>query len=58
MPMKRYNPEQIVTVLRQIEQWRQQYNRIRLHAALGYRPPASGAYTPGWKPVPQPQVMM
>ena len=29
-----------------IEQWRQQYNRIRPHAALGYRPPAPGAYTP------------
>ena len=41
-----------------IEQWRQQYNRIRPHAALGYRPPVPGAYTPGWNPVPQPQVMM
>ena len=26
-----------------IEQWRQQYNRVRPHAALGYRPPAPGA---------------
>lgn len=28
-----------------IEQWRQQYNTVRPHAALGYRPPAPGAYT-------------
>ena len=27
-----------------IEQWRQQYNRVRPHAALGYRPRAPGAY--------------
>ena len=33
-----------------IEQWRQQYNRIRPHAALGYRPPAPGAYTPRLEP--------
>ena len=25
-----------------IEQWRQQYKRVRPHAALGYRPPAPG----------------
>ena len=36
-----------------IGQWRQQYNPIRSHAALGYRPPAPGAYIPGWKPVSQ-----
>ena len=41
-----------------IEQWRQQYNRVRQRAALGYRPPAPGAYTPGWNPVPRPRVMM
>ena len=41
-----------------IEQWRQQYNRVRPHAALGYRPPAPGAYTPPWNPVPRPQVIM
>ena len=34
-----------------IEQWRQQYNRVRPHAALGYRPPAPGGYTPPWNPV-------
>ena len=27
-----------------IEQWRQQYNRIRTHAALGYRPPAGNRF--------------
>ena len=101
MAMQRYKPEQIVTVLRQIEvavangkptpqackeagitvrlrdeclngeifyslkeaqivigQWRQQYNMVRPHAALGYRPPAPGAYTPVWNPVSQPQVVM
>ena len=26
-----------------IEQWRRQYNRVRPHAALGYRPPAPGS---------------
>ena len=41
-----------------IEQWRRQYNRVRPHAALGYRPPAPGAYTPPWNPVPRPQVIM
>ncbi len=64
MPMKRYKPEQIVMVLRQIavavangkstpqackkvriviEHWRQQYNTVRPHASLAYRPPAPGA---------------
>ena len=28
-----------------IEMWRQQYNTIRLHSALGYRPPAPVAIT-------------
>ena len=41
-----------------IEQWRQQYNRVRPHAALGYRPPAPGAYTPPGNPVPRPQIIM
>ena len=41
-----------------IEQWRQQYNRVRPHAALGYRPPAPGAYTPPWNPVPRLQMVM
>ncbi|MDP7202363.1 MAG: integrase core domain-containing protein [Dehalococcoidia bacterium] len=26
-----------------VEQWRQTYNRIRPHSALGYRPPAPEA---------------
>ncbi len=29
-----------------IEQWRRQYNMVRLHSALGYRPPAPEAATP------------
>jgi len=41
-----------------IEQWRQQYNTVRPHAALGLVPPAPGAYSPGWEPVSQPQVVM
>ena len=41
-----------------IGQWRQQYNTVRPHAALGYRPPAPGAYTPVRNPVSQPQVVM
>ena len=41
-----------------IEQWRQQYNRVRPYAALGYRPPAPGAYTPPWNPVPRLQMVM
>jgi transposase InsO family protein len=41
-----------------IGQWRQQYNTVRPHAALGYRPPAPGAYTPASSPVSRPQVVM
>ena len=26
-----------------IERWRQQYNRMRLHSSVGYRPPAPEA---------------
>jgi len=29
-----------------IEDWRQQYNQIRPHSALGYRPPAPEAIMP------------
>jgi transposase InsO family protein len=29
-----------------IEQWRRQYNMVRPHSALGYRPPAPEAATP------------
>ncbi len=104
MSIRKYKPEQIVTVLRQIEvqivngktppqackeagihaqklrdeclngeifyslkeaqvvieQWRQEYNTRRPHAALGYRPPAPGAYSSflPLKPVSQPQAVM
>ena len=30
-----------------IEEWRQHYNRVRPHSALGYRPPAPEAITVG-----------
>ena len=29
-----------------IQGWRKQYNTVRPHSALGYRPPAPGAYNP------------
>jgi len=29
-----------------IENWRKDYNTIRLHSSLGYRPPASESFTP------------
>ena len=44
-----------------IEQWRVQYNTVRPHSALGYRPPAPGGYSPPplpLKPVSQPQAAM
>ena len=41
-----------------IEQWRRQYNTVRPHAALGYRPSAPWAYSPVPNPVSQPQVVM
>jgi len=48
MPMKRYKPEQIVTMLRQIEVSiaNGKYNTERPHSALGYRPPAPQAILP------------
>ena len=39
-----------------IEQWRQHYNRIRSHSALGYRPPAPEAR--GLAPVPRASDVM
>ena len=30
-----------------IERWRRQYNTVRPHSALGYRPPAPAAISPG-----------
>ena len=55
MPKKRFSAEQIVTPLRQIEvsmaqgksapeAW--QYNTIRPHSALNYRPPAPQTFAP------------
>jgi putative transposase len=41
-----------------IENWRRQYNTVRPHAALGYRPPAPEAYSPVLNPVSQPQMVM
>ena len=43
-----------------IEEWRVQYNTVRPHSALGYRPPAPGAYSPVLppKPLSQPQAVM
>ena len=31
-----------------IENWRKEYNQIRPHSALGYRPPAPEAIMPGY----------
>ncbi|MCH8947936.1 MAG: IS3 family transposase [Acidobacteria bacterium] len=41
-----------------IQGWRKEYNTVRPHSALGYRPPAPGAYNPVLKPVSQPQAVM
>ena len=41
-----------------VEQWRQQYNTRRPHSALGYSPPAPGAYSPVGKPVSRPQIVV
>ena len=41
-----------------IEGWRVQYNTVRPHSALDYRPPAPGVYTPPWNPVPRLQMVM
>jgi transposase InsO family protein len=32
-----------------IENWRQQYNQVRPHSSLGYRPPAPKAILPGYR---------
>ena len=37
-----------------IERWRREYNTVRPHSALGYRPPAPEAVRP--MPVREPQV--
>ena len=42
--------KEIFTILTEakilIEQWRQEYNQVRSHSALGYRPPAPEATMP------------
>ena len=43
-----------------IEQWRVEYNTLRPHSALGYRPPAPAAYSP-WaraNPISQPLAVV
>jgi hypothetical protein len=50
MARKRYMAEQINGMLREaqvlVEQWRREYNTIRPHSSLGYRPPAPQASRP------------
>ena len=50
MARKRFTVEQIIHHLREaevlIEQWRNHYNTIRPHSALGYRPPAPRTISP------------
>ena len=43
-----------------IQGWRKQYNTVRPHSALGYRPPPPGAYIPVLvlKPVSQPRTVI
>ena len=48
MGKQRYTTKEIIQKLREadmlIEQWRNHYNRVRPHNALGYRPPAPEAW--------------
>jgi hypothetical protein len=50
MARKHYTPEQIIHKLREaevlIERWRQEYNHVRPHSSLGYKPPAPEAVIP------------
>ena len=43
-----------------IEMWKKEYNTVRPHSALGYRPPAPAACSPAFfpKPVSQPHTVM
>ena len=43
-----------------IEQWRVEYNTLRPHSALGYRPPVPAAYSPlgSTNQISQPQAVM
>ena len=38
-----------------IERWRGEYNTIRPHSSLGYRPPAAEAFSPCSQPSATPQ---
>ena len=47
---KRFIAEKIINRLREaevlVERWRREYNQIRLHSSLGYRPPAPEVIIP------------
>ena len=40
-----------------IEAWRQEYNRVRPHSSLGYRPPAPATYRPNPLTLEQPHAL-
>jgi len=40
-----------------IEAWRQEYNRVRPHSSLGYRPPALATYRPNPLNLEQPHAL-
>lgn len=40
-----------------IERWRREYNEVRPHSALGYRPPAPAACSPRPLMLPQPEMV-
>jgi putative transposase len=40
-----------------IERWRREYNQIRPHSALGYRPPAPAACNPKPLMLTQPELV-
>jgi hypothetical protein len=50
MPGKRCTEEKIIIMLRDaevlVERWRRDYNHIRPHGSLGYRPPAPEVIIP------------
>ena len=46
----RYGSRRITALLRQ-EGWRREYNQIRPHSALGYRPPAPETQQPRERPM-------
>ena len=50
MPGKRFTAEKIINMLREakvlVERWRREYNHIRPHSSLGYRPPAPEVIIP------------